>query len=76
MPAGLGAMKSIVPVYEDMPGWSETTNGVRTLKDLPEAALRYVRRIEALVEARVFLLGTSPDRDDTIVLHDPFSAVA
>ena len=51
---------------------SETTQGARTWRDLPASAVKYVRRIEELVEAPVTLLSTSPERDDTIMVRDPF----
>lgn len=62
----------IKPIYETVPGWSETTYGARTWNDLPAAAVKYVRHIEELIEAPVALLSTSPDRDDTILMQDFF----
>jgi adenylosuccinate synthase len=56
-----------------MEGWSETTQGARSWKDLPGNAVKYVRRIEELIGAPVALLSTSPDRDDTILMRDPFA---
>ena len=55
-----------------MDGWSETTQGARSWKDLPANAVKYVRRIEELIGAPVALLSTSPQRDDTILMRDPF----
>ena len=55
-----------------MEGWSETTQGARSWKDLPASAVKYVRRIEELIGAPVALLSTSPQRDDTILMRDPF----
>ena len=55
-----------------MDGWSETTQGARSFRDLPAAAIKYVRRIEELIGAPVALLSTSPQRDDTILMRDPF----
>ena len=72
LPAGLKAQSQLVPVYEEMEGWSETTQGARTWKDLPASAVKYVRRIEELIGAPVALLSTSPQRDDTILMRDPF----
>jgi len=72
LPARLGDAMRLEPVYEEMEGWTESTQGIREWGLLPEAAQRYVRRIETLVGAPLFLLGTSPQRDDTIVLQDPF----
>ena len=72
LPAGLKAQSQLEPVYEEMEGWSETTQGARSWKDLPASAIKYVRRIEELIGAPVALLSTSPQRDDTILVRDPF----
>jgi len=72
LPAGLKDQTAARPIYEEMEGWSETTHGARSWKDLPGAAVKYVRRIEELIGAPVALLSTSPDRDDTILMRDPF----
>ena len=61
------------PIYEEMPGWTETTAGARSWADLPGAAIKYVRRIEELIQCPVALLSTSPERDDTILVTDPFA---
>nr|WP_294848899.1 adenylosuccinate synthase [uncultured Sphingomonas sp.] len=62
------------PIYEEMEGWSGTTAGARSWADLPAQAIKYVRRIEELIRCPVALVSTSPDRDDTILVSDPFSA--
>ena len=72
LPAGLKAQSQLTPVYEEMEGWSETTQGARSWRDLPANAVKYVRRIEELIGAPVALLSTSPQRDDTILMRDPF----
>jgi adenylosuccinate synthase len=72
LPAAPGAQAAAVPEYETMPGWSESSRGARSWADLPAQAVKYVRRIEELVEAPVTLLSTSPERDDTIMVKDPF----
>jgi adenylosuccinate synthase len=72
LPAGLRDQAACEPIYEEIPGWSESTQGARLFRDLPAAAVKYVRRIEELIGAPVALLGTSPQRDDTIVMRDPF----
>ena len=72
LPAGLKAQAALTPVYEEMEGWSQTTQGARSWRDLPASAVKYVRRIEELIGAPVALLSTSPDRDDTILVRDPF----
>ena len=72
LPAAPGAQSRIRPVFETMPGWPATTRGARSWAELPAQAIKYVRRIEELVEAPVTLLSTSPERDDTILMRDPF----
>jgi adenylosuccinate synthase len=72
LPAGLKDQTAATPIYEEMEGWSETTYGARSWKDLPGNAVKYVRRVEELIGAPVALLSTSPDRDDTILMRDPF----
>ena len=72
LPAAPGAQSRIKPVFETMPGWQQTTRGARSWAELPAQAVKYVRRIEELVEAPVTLLSTSPERDDTILVRDPF----
>lgn len=72
-PAGMAAQAAVVPVYETIEGWSQSTNGARSWADLPAAAVKYVKRIEELIEAPVSLLSTSPERDDTILMRDPFA---
>jgi adenylosuccinate synthase len=72
LPASTAAQAHIVPVYEDFEGWSESTQGARRWADLPAQAVKYVRRVEELIECPVTLLSTSPERDDTILMKDPF----
>ncbi len=72
LPAAPRAQAAAEPVYETMEGWSGSTRGARSWADLPAQAVKYVRRIEELVEAPVTLLSTSPERDDTILMRDPF----
>ena len=72
LPAAPGAQARIRPVFETLQGWRETTRGARSWADLPAQAIKYVRRIEELIEAPVTLLSTSPERDDTILMRDPF----
>ena len=61
-----------VPIYEEMPGWSETTAGARSWAQLPAQAIKYVKRIEELIQCPVALVSTSPEREDTILVRDPF----
>ncbi|MFT4076250.1 MAG: adenylosuccinate synthase [Asticcacaulis sp.] len=72
LPASFKDQQGIEPVYEEMEGWSESTQGARSWKDLPGNAVKYVRRIEELIGAPVALLSTSPEREDTILMRDPF----
>jgi adenylosuccinate synthase len=74
LPAAPGAQVAARPEYEAMEGWSGSTRGARSWAELPAQAIKYVRRIEELVEAPVTLLSTSPERDDTILMRDPFEA--
>jgi adenylosuccinate synthase len=72
-PAGRAAQAGVQPVYQTLEGWSESTRGARSWADLPATAVKYIRRIEELIEAPVALLSTSPERDDTILVRDPFA---
>jgi adenylosuccinate synthase len=71
-PAGQGAQARVEPVYEEIEGWAESTAGARSWAELPAQAIKYVRRVEELIGAPVALLSTSPERDDTILVHNPF----
>jgi adenylosuccinate synthase len=73
LPAAMRAQAAAEPIYEVLEGWPGSTRGARSYADLPAQAVKYVRRIEELVEAPVVLLSTSPERDDTITLRDPFA---
>ncbi|MDN4631468.1 adenylosuccinate synthase [Sphingomonas sp. PsM26] len=72
-PAHAADQAEVEPVYESMPGWQETTAGARSWADLPAQAIKYIRRIEELIKCPVALVSTSPERDDTILVRDPFS---
>jgi adenylosuccinate synthase len=72
-PAIEGAQARVEPVYETMEGWRDSTAGARTWNDLPAQAVKYVRHVEELIGAPVALLSTSPERDDTILVRDPFT---
>jgi adenylosuccinate synthase len=65
--------KGLVPVYEEVPGWSESTLGIKSLGDLPAAARDYIRQIEAVAGAPIDIISTGPDRVETIVLRHPFA---
>ncbi|WP_333830835.1 adenylosuccinate synthase [Pararhodobacter sp.] len=72
LPTAADLQARVTPVYEEMPGWQESTEGARSWAELPGAAIKYVRRIEELIQCPVALLSTSPERDDTILVTDPF----
>ena len=73
LPASSVAQAKIEPVYEVMEGWSESTQGARSWAELPATTIKYIRRIEELIDAPVALLSTSPEREDVILVHDPFA---
>ena len=72
LPASQGTQARVEPIYETLPGWKGTTVGARTWKELPAEAVKYVRHVEELIGCPVALLSTSPEREDTILVHDPF----
>lgn len=72
-PSNMRDQAAVEPVYETLEGWSESTFGARSWDDLPASAVKYIRRIEELIEAPIALVSTSPERDDTILVRDPFS---
>jgi adenylosuccinate synthase len=72
LPADANMQMRLEPVYETLEGWKEDTAGARSWAELPANAIKYVRRVEELIGAPVVLLSTSPDRDDTIMVQDPF----
>jgi adenylosuccinate synthase len=72
LPTAADAQAHCTPIYEEMPGWHESTEGARRWADLPANAIKYVRRVEELIGCPVALLSTSPERDDTILVTDPF----
>lgn len=72
LPTAADHQARCTPIYEEMPGWSQSTEGARSWADLPAEAIKYVRRVEELIECPVALLSTSPEREDTILVTDPF----
>ena len=72
LPASPSLQAAAEPVYETLEGWTESTRGARSWAELPATAVKYIRRIEELIQAPVALLSTSPDRLDTILVRDPF----
>ncbi|HEV2336493.1 MAG TPA: adenylosuccinate synthase [Stellaceae bacterium] len=73
VPAGTTAQAEIAPVYEVAQGWQESTRGARSWAQLPATAIKYIRRLEELIGAPVAMLSTSPERDDTVLVRDPFA---
>jgi len=73
LPACGVKQEKVKPIYETLEGWRESTEGARSWADLPATAIKYVRRVEELIEAPVSLLSTSPEREDTILVRDPFA---
>jgi adenylosuccinate synthase len=73
LPAGQAAQAAVEPIYETCPGWDDSTRGARSWAQLPSRAVKYVRRLEELIEAPVTVVSTSPEREDTILVRDPFS---
>jgi adenylosuccinate synthase len=74
LPASASAQARVEPIYETVEGWKSGTAGARSWADLPAQAIKYVRRIEELVDCPVALLSTSPEREDTILVQNPFEA--
>ncbi|MEM6666878.1 MAG: adenylosuccinate synthase [Pseudomonadota bacterium] len=73
LPTAAAQQARIEPIYEEMPGWSQSTEGARRWLDLPAEAIKYIKRVEELIECPVALLSTSPEREDTILVTDPFA---
>jgi adenylosuccinate synthase len=74
LPMGADEIARCEPIYETLPGWSETTVGATRMEQLPQAARRYLERIEAVTGVPIHVVSTSPDRDHTILLRNPFQA--
>ena len=73
-PASLRVMENLEPVWEEFPGWQEPVTGARTVADLPANARRYMKRLEELVETEIVIVSVGPDRDQTILLKNPFDS--
>ena len=71
-PSGADALERCEPVYEDMPGWNESTVGVKDYKRLPANARAYLKRLEEVTGTRIDIISTGPDRAETIILRHPF----
>ncbi|MEL6539998.1 MAG: adenylosuccinate synthase [Pseudomonadota bacterium] len=72
LPSHAAEQAAVEPIYEEMEGWSESTVGARSYADLPANAIKYIQRVQELIECPVALVSTSPERDDTILIRDPF----
>ena len=75
-PYGADGMSACTPVYEEMPGWQEATQGIRNYDELPENARAYMARMSSLLGLPVHIISTGADRDDTIVLEHPFAGMS
>ena len=73
LPPSAEAQAAVQPIYESIEGWSDSTRGARSWAQLPALAVKYVRRVEELIEAPIALLSTSPEREDTVLVRDPFA---
>jgi adenylosuccinate synthase len=73
-PAHSADQAAVEPVYESIPGWDQSTAGARSWAELPAAAIKYIRRVEELIQCPVALVSTSPEREDTILVRDPFAS--
>jgi len=73
LPTAADQQARVTPIYETIEGWEGSTAGARSWADLPAAAIKYVRRIEELIQCPVALVSTSPEREDTILVTDPFA---
>ncbi|MCB2060807.1 MAG: adenylosuccinate synthase, partial [Novosphingobium sp.] len=72
-PSHAAGQAGVEPIYEEMDGWSGTTAGARSWADLPAQAIKYIQRVQELIETPVALVSTSPEREDTILVQDPFA---
>ena len=73
MPCGAEDFDAVIPEYMEMPGWTESTAGVRSMDDLPANALAFIKKVEELVGAPIDIVSTGPDRNETIILRHPFA---
>ena len=72
LPAAVDEQLKVKPIYKTFPGWKKSTKGIRNLKDLPDNALKYIHAVEDFVGAKISSISTSPEREDTILLENPF----
>ena len=72
LPAASEDQFNIKPIYKTFPGWKSSTRGIRNMRDLPENAKKYIFALEDFIGAKISSISTSPERDDTILIEDPF----
>ena len=72
LPAAVEDQLKIKPVYKTFPGWKTSTNGIKNIDELPENAKNYVYAVEDFIESKISSISTSPERDDTILIENPF----
>ena len=72
LPAGIDDQLKVKPIYKTLPGWKTSIKGIRNINELPENAKKYIQAIEDFIEAKISSISTSPERDDTILLKNPF----
>ena len=72
LPAAVDEQLKVKPIYKTFPGWKKSTKGIRNLKDLPDNAKKYIHAVEDFVGAKISSVSTSPEREDTILLENPF----
>ena len=72
LPIGADELAHCKPIYEEMPGWMDSTVGIKSFKQLPKAAQNYLKRMESVCETPVDMISTGPGREETIVLRHPF----
>ena len=73
LPAGVEDQFKIEPIYETFSGWKESTKGTRNIEELPDKAKKYIYALEDFIEAKISSISTSPEREDTILLENPFN---
>ena len=71
-PMQMNAQAEVKPIYETLPGWKTSTYGVRDYEKLPENAKKYIERLETLLEVKIGMISTSPEREDTVIRIDPY----
>ena len=72
MPAAVDDQLKVKPIYKTFQGWNSSTKGIKNFKDLPENAKKYIKELEQFIETKLSSISTSPERNDTILIEDPF----